>query len=105
MGVEYDVIMMWCIFSFTWIARMSWSCWTTWWCYWCLYMLCAYMLLVNFLTCYWCWILVKACTLIAVEKYGECMHSWLSHMFTQYTLSQMFTSILPLTGYLYPYSR
>jgi len=27
-----------------------------WGCCWCLYMLCAYMLLVNFLTCYWCWI-------------------------------------------------
>jgi len=49
--------------------------------------------------------LVKACTFIAIEKCGECMHGWLSHMFTQHMLSRMFTSIFPLTGYLYPYSR
>ena len=38
-------IIMWCIFSFTWIVRIIWSCWIT-----------MVMLLVNFLTCYWCWI-------------------------------------------------
>jgi len=53
-----------------------------------------YMLLV--MNCWW-----KQ----AVEKCGECMHSWLSHKFTLHMLSRMFTSILPLTGYLYPYSR
>jgi len=75
-----------------------------WWC-WCLYMLCAYMLLVNFLTWYWCWIFGESMYSNSRWKCGECMHSWLSHMFTQHMLSQMFTSILPLTGYLYPYSR
>jgi len=98
-------IMMWCIFSFTWIVRMTWSCWTTWWCCWCLYMLCSYMLLVNFLTCYWCWIIGESMYSYSHWKCGECMQSWLSHMFTQHILSRMFTSILPLTGYLYPYSR
>ena len=52
-------IIMWCIFSFTWIVRIIWSCWITMVMLLVLYMLCAYMLLVNFLTCYlvlnrWC---------------------------------------------------
>jgi len=47
-----------------------------------LYMLCAYMLLVNFLTHYWCWIVGESMYSYSRWKCGECMHCWLSHMFT-----------------------
>jgi len=46
-GVFSPLLEMWELYEVVELPR---------WCYWCLYMLCAYMLLVNFLTCYWCWI-------------------------------------------------
>jgi len=99
-------IIMWCIFSFTWIVRIIWTCWTT------MVMLLVFIYVCVHI-CYW-WIFLHACVGEIIGKCmyfysrwncGEYMHSWLSHMFIHHMLSQMFTSILSLTGYLYPYSR
>jgi len=49
-----------------------------WWCCWCVYMLCAYMLLVNFLTCYWCWV-------VGVSMYKN-MLVWIVEVVWKYAL-------------------